>query len=441
MAMAGRRTCLLALPLLLSAFCPDVEASGPRPKHIVALLADDFGWANTGWHASGAAKAEVSTPNMDALVAQGVELDRMYSYKFCSPSRSAIQSGRSPIFVNVQNLEPTSFNAEDLVSGYSGIPRNMTSLAQVLKRAQPTPYATHFVGKWDCGMATDDHTPQGRGYDTSLGYFHHMNDCYQLYYDSDAGKGNCSNGSDHSSQVYPKDLWQNSSAAPASLVNPPDCIAYAGHHSQLCQVSEERVCGAYPGFPGRDKPHCTHEEDRFAAHVLEDILPSHSPATPLFLFWAFHITHAPLQVPGRFLDRFASIPDWRRRRYAASVAMMDEHIGALVDALKDKGMWNDTLVFMSSDNGGAVYRNGSAGANNFPLRGGKTSNWEGGIRVNAFVSGGALPGPAVGTRRDGLTAVWDWYATMAEAAGITDIFDQRAAKAGLPPVDSISFLR
>ena len=125
--------------------------------HLVALLADDFGWGNVGYHH---ASREVATPNIDALKAEGVELTRHYAYRFCSPSRSAFQSGRLPVHVNTRNAEPTVRNPSDPVGGYAGIPVNMTSIAQVLKRAG---YAAHFVGKWDVGMATWRHTPLGRG--------------------------------------------------------------------------------------------------------------------------------------------------------------------------------------------------------------------------------------------------------------------------------------
>ena len=96
------------------------------------------------------------------------------AYKFCSPTRSAIQSGRNPIHVNVQNYQPTVWDyvdpTGDTDSGYAGISRNMTTLADIMKRGG---YKTHFAGKWDVGMAHKDMTPRARGYDTSLFYFHH----------------------------------------------------------------------------------------------------------------------------------------------------------------------------------------------------------------------------------------------------------------------------
>jgi arylsulfatase B len=77
------------------------------------------------------------------------------------------------VHVNMLNLGPETWNPADPVSGFAAIPRNMTGIAAKLKSAG---YKTHQVGKWDAGMGTVDHTPHGRGYDTSFGYFHHDND-------------------------------------------------------------------------------------------------------------------------------------------------------------------------------------------------------------------------------------------------------------------------
>ena len=157
----------------------------------------------------------------------------------------------------------------------------------------------------------------------------------------------------------------------------------------------------------------------------------------LFVFWAPHVIHTPLEVPEVYLARFAEIRDWRRRRYMAMVNYLDDSVGAVVDALTSRGLMESTLICFSSDNGGPVYGNGTSGANNWPLRGGKASNWEGGIRVNGWVSGGALASVHRGTRSQGLHAVWDWYATFAAVANV-DSTDHRAALAGLPPVDGVS---
>ncbi len=77
---------------------------------------------------------------------------------------------------------------------------------------------------------------------------------------------------------------------------------------------------------------------------------------------------------------------------------------------------------------------GSAGASNFPMRGGKHSNFEGGVRANAFVSGGFLPSNVRGTNTSALMGIEDWYKTLAILAG-ADPVDEQAAAAGLPPVE------
>jgi arylsulfatase I/J len=108
------------------------------------------------------------------------------------------------------------------------------------------------------------------------------------------------------------------------------------------------------------------------------------------------------------------------------VNYLDDNVGNVTAALKAKGMWDNLLWVSSADNGkstgpcshksqqtwlgagGPIYNNGTAGANNYPLRGGKMSNWEGGIRANAYVSGGFLPPGQRGTKNANFTAIEDW---------------------------------
>lgn len=95
---------------------------------------------------------------MNALVKEGIEMDRHYVYKYCSPTRTAIQSGRNPYHVNPLNAAPEIYNPADPVSGMAAMPRNMTGMAMKMSAGG---YKTHMFGKWDVGMATPDHTPHG----------------------------------------------------------------------------------------------------------------------------------------------------------------------------------------------------------------------------------------------------------------------------------------
>ena len=118
------------------------------------------------------------------------------------------------------------------------------------------------------------------------------------------------------------------------------------------------------------------------------------------------------------------------------VSVLDEIIGNISDLLKEHSLWNDTLLILSSDNGGSLDLDES-GSNNSPLRGSKYSEWEGGIRSVAFVSGGYLPQSRRGQKEFGMIAIADWYSTFCAIAGV-EAADDRAAEYGLPPIDSLN---
>lgn len=114
------------------------------PPNIIFILADDLGYANVGFNrATPPVPTEVRTPNIDALAASGLVIDRLYTYMFCSPTRSSLLSGRVPYHVNTLNADPAVWNS---TSGEgAGIATHMQTLAEVLK---PAKYHTAVVGKW-----------------------------------------------------------------------------------------------------------------------------------------------------------------------------------------------------------------------------------------------------------------------------------------------------
>ena len=184
---------------------------------------------------------------------------------------------------------------------------------------------------------------------------------------------------------------------------------------------------------------CAFEDDVLLARAQE-IVRSHAAAEgtdPLFLYWATHAAHGPREVPQATLDKpgIAGI-DWQpRKTYAGLVTHLDELIGQMVFTLTKTELWENTLLVWCSDNGGDDQ------ANNYPQRGAKFSNWQGGVHVAAFVSGGALPPARRGIKLDGLTTAWDLFATLPMAGGLSAseaVADAAAARAGLPAVDAIS---
>ncbi len=132
---------------------------------------------------------------------------------------------------------------------------------------------------------------------------------------------------------------------------------------------------------------------------------------PLFLYVSFTAPHKPLEAPDEYVERYAHLDDPDRAIYAGMVECMDTGIQRILDALDNEQMTGDTLVVFLSDNGAADYHAGS----NAPLRGGKQTLYEGGVRVPAVV---VWPGrvPA-GQITDEHLHVTDWYPTLLKLAG------------------------
>ena len=109
---------MLVAPLLCSAAAilsvTTTSISGHAPAqrrpNILHVLMDDFGWAEVGFHRDSDAAADVSTPVLDALAAEALELRRFYAHKICSPTRCALQTGRAPIHVNTVNVSGLSLS-------------------------------------------------------------------------------------------------------------------------------------------------------------------------------------------------------------------------------------------------------------------------------------------------------------------------------------------
>ncbi len=292
---------------------------------------DDFGWSEVGFHRDlqatepgvSPSPPDVATPVLDGLITESLELRRFYVHKICSPTRCSLQSGRAPIHVNTVNVLPEVSNDKDLVGGYQGIPINMSTVAQFLGRAG---YRTAAVGKWDVGMATPRHSPAARGYQSWLGYWHHSNDYW-------AQTEQACNGQPV------RDLWRINST-------------YSGPARDL---ANDGACTDETQRPGPDGGRCVFEDAILTQEVLW-VLESHAgqsivqqARSPLFLFWAPHLVHMPLQVPKLVLDKFAFIADPYRARMHAMVNYLDSEIGTVINSMKQRNLWNHSLVVIHSD--------------------------------------------------------------------------------------------
>lgn len=153
-------------------------------------------------------------------------------------------------------------------------------------------------------------------------------------------------------------------------------------------------------------------------------------ADPWFLYLAFNAPHTPHEPTAERLEKFASIPDMKRRRYAAQVSLMDDAIGAALSALRETSQDKRTLVFFFSDNGGPVGAIGN-GSINAPLREGKGTVYEGGIRVPYVVSWpGRIP---AGKTYDHAVCSLDVFATTLATVGVPMPSDRKYDSVNLLP--------
>ncbi len=331
-----------------TAWAMDEDAGNTRPDvaplpNIVVIVADDLGWKDVGYQGS-----EIRTPRLDALANGGVALDRFYAQPMCSPTRAALLTGNSTARLGItralSKLVPT------------GLPLDQTILPQYLKEMG---YQTSLVGKWHLGFRQRAYLPTSRGFDSFYGHL-------------TGGIG----------------YWDHV------------------HGGGYDWARNEEVL--------REEGYATHLMANEAVRVIE----TRDPGAPLFLYAAFSAPHLPNEAPEEMIATYAEIENPYRRIHAAMVTELDVGVGQIVDALEAQGMLDNTLIWFMSDNGGlnpSAVSPGAVsffstlddwfgdwelpvtilefmrenflkgGADNGILRSGKSTLYEGGVRVPSFV--------------------------------------------------------
>ena len=184
-----------------------------------------------------------------------------------------------------------------------------------------------------------------------------------------------------------------------------------GHHYLNWSVnpkSEYNVPIERNGRPVEVKGHLTTAFGREGA----DFVRRHSDG-PWFLYLAFNAPHGPQEPTPERLARFSQIADPKRRAYAAQVSLLDDAVGEVIAMVRSSSQENRTLVFFFSDNGGPL--GGNTAANNTPLRAGKGSVYEGGVRVPFVVS---WPGTLTPGRYEPVVSSLDVFATSLGLASV-----------------------
>ncbi len=250
-----------------------------------------------------------------------------------------------------------------------GLPLSEVTLAEVLRRQG---YRTAIMGKWHLG-GFGDHIPIRRGFDYHYGFY----EAHTLYADP--------NDPDIVNQRRPdfsdRFVWDHGREGNCAL-------------RRNDQIVDEKV----------------YLTDKIADESIHWLEANHDG--PFFLYVPFSAPHTPFQVPRRYWDRFADVTDPTKRVYAAMIASLDDAVGRIMDTLRRLGLDERTLVFFLSDNGGATY---TGATDNAPLKGGKFTNFEGGINVPYLVR---WPGTiAPGAPCSHPVSALDVFATAVDVAG------------------------
>lgn len=337
MAMANMRFGLLAA--LLAAGCAGPVADDQKPAaeaarpNVVVILADDLGYADISSYGG----TRMATPNIDRIAKAGVIFTDGYSAApVCSPSRAGLNTGRHP---DRFGFEFNNGPAQRDIELNLGLPKEEITLASAL---QGQGYHTGLVGKWHLG-SNDDFYPTNRGYDEFVGLL--------------------TGATSYMSPAAPDHIFvevAGSNARPPAQRGAPNKI-YEGAERKPVE-NEDRYLTEYLG-----------------ERAVEFVKRNAPGADPYFLYAAFTAPHDPLQTTKKYWDRFPQIEDPGMRVYAAMISALDDQVGAILDAVEASGEDGNTIVYFMSDNGCAAYIQGICACE--PLRGGKLSHYEGGVRV------------------------------------------------------------
>ena len=343
-------TRFLYIAILLNLF--SCGTSNNKPPNVIVIISDDQGYADVGFHGSN----EIFTPNIDRIAKNGVVFSEGYvSYAVCSPSRAGLITGR---YQNRFGYSRNILLAPN--DSLMGLPLSEQTLPDVLNNVD---YKTKAIGKWHLG-AHKSLVPEKRGFDEFFGFLIGGH------------------------RYFPEDLTLNDL-------------------TEARRQMDGYITKIYDNGKRIDtKKYLTEELSDNAVKFIED-----NSDNPFFLYLSYNAPHTPLQATTKDLERNKHINIEKRQTYAAMVSSMDDGIGLILDKLEQKNIFENTIVFFFSDNGGVEWYNFS---DNGPLRGIKGDFFEGGIRVPFAMQWPNKIEP--GTIYDKPIIALDIFATVASAA-------------------------
>ncbi|MBX7206670.1 MAG: sulfatase [Verrucomicrobiaceae bacterium] len=346
---------------------PPTSAAQQRPN-ILFVLADDMGWSDLGCY--GADLHE--TPRIDAFAKESVRFTNAYAMSVCSPTRSTIMTGKHAARLHftiwaegAEQGGPKNRRLRDAESIWN-LPLTETTIA---KRLHDAGYLTALVGKWHLGDW--QHYPEAHGFDINIG---------------------------GTNWGAPQTFWWPYSGSGRF----GDEYRYIPHLEF--------------GKPGE------YLTDRLTDEAMKVI--DQASDKPFFLYLAHHSVHTPIEAKEDDVKHFDAKlrPEMHHQHgvYAAMMKNLDDNVGRILDHLKQRGLDKNTLVIFASDNGGYIGNDKASGrdmpvTSNAPLRSGKGSLYEGGIRVPLLIR---WPGVTQSGTCDEPVILTDMFNTLLHAAGL-----------------------
>lgn len=366
----------MKLPILIigliaiSTSCEQKHSESSKKPNLVLIVADDLGWRDL--HCYG--NDMVETPNLDQIAADGVMFTNAYaSASICSPTRASLLTGKNPVTVDITDYIPGKQYEKqqrgiEITDKYLApefnhqLPLEEVTLAEILKQEG---YTTASIGKWHLGG--EGYLPTDQGFDVNI-----------------AG---------------------NHMGLPPSYYFP-----YTAEHFDF-EITHLPLT--------EDSLYLT---DRLGNEAVTFI--KENSDDPFFLYLPFYTVHTPWEGKAELVEKYQQIVDasqdtiQRDPQFLAMIESLDQNVGKVMQALQKHQLENNTLVVFVSDNGGLNVEKGNQvfGSYNYPLRGGKATLYEGGLRVPTLIKWpGKIP---AGRVSDELIISTDILPTVLHAFGI-----------------------
>lgn len=321
-----------------------INATPPRRPNIVVIIADDLGYGETGMMGNG----QIPTPHIDALADAGTRcLSGYVTASYCSASRAGFYTGRYQSRFGY-DINPTG---KRNLSPQAGLPEGETTF---VKRLADADYKTGLVGKWHLGGTAPKH-PLRNGFQSFYGFLHEGH----FYVPGPPYDGVLT-------MIRDRTLSEGERVRDANLIR--------GNYARMSE----------PAYDA-DNPILRGDNETVEATYLTDAITDEAvqfiddhAADPFCLVVAYNAVHSPMQAMDIDVNAFTRIEDIQRRIFAGMLVALDRGVGRIRDSIDAHALNRETLIVFFSDNGGPTQELTSS---NLPLRDGKGSLYEGGVRV------------------------------------------------------------